>query len=329
MTLLAFAFGAGALATVSPCGFAVLPAFLAYYLTDEGGADDPDDVLSRVAQGFKVGIAVSGGFALVFTVAGLVVSIGVRSLARVVPWAAVVVGIALVVLGLAMLTGRRLALDRARGFGPGPERGWRRMFVFGAGYAVASLSCTLAVLLAVVAQALATSSPVHLVGVFAAYAVGAATVLVALSVSAAVAKGAVVRGIRRVLPLMERLEAAVLVASGAYLIAYWLPGLTGRDRVRRGNGIADDVSARLTATLDSNLGVVAGVAVSLAGVGLLLAVRLTRRRLPAAPPPAAIEGCGERSSTEEHAVASRTERPGRPRGLAALPGPSPPNPPLS
>lgn len=34
-----FAFAAGALSTVNPCGFAVLPAFLAYYLQQETDAD--------------------------------------------------------------------------------------------------------------------------------------------------------------------------------------------------------------------------------------------------------------------------------------------------
>ncbi|WP_430522855.1 hypothetical protein [Mycolicibacterium poriferae] len=38
--LLALAFGAGMLAPVNPCGFAVLPAFLAYYHLTEARVED-------------------------------------------------------------------------------------------------------------------------------------------------------------------------------------------------------------------------------------------------------------------------------------------------
>lgn len=298
MTLLAFAFDAGALATVNPCGFAVLPAFLAYYLGNEDGADVGGDGLSRVAQGFVVGLAVSGGFAAVLTVAGLLVSLGLRSLVSAVPWAAVVIGAALVVAGLAMLAGRRVTLNLAKHVGPGTGRSSRRMFVFGAGYAVASLSCTLAVLLAVVAQALATSDPLQMLGVFAAYGLGAATVLVALSLSAAVAKAALVGGIRRLLPVVERVGGAVLVASGAYLVAYWLPALVGS--TRRGGGVTDGFSARLMAFLDGQQSALAAVAVSLAVAGVALALWLHRRQpSPAGTPEDDADCCAATSMTGE------------------------------
>jgi cytochrome c-type biogenesis protein len=297
VTLLAFAFGAGALATVNPCGFAVLPAFLAYYLGDEDQTDVGGDGLSRVGQGFVVGLAVSGGFAAVFTIAGLLVSLGLRSLVGAVPWAAVVIGAALVVAGLAMLAGRRVALNLAKHVGPGTGRSWRRMFVFGAGYAVASLSCTLAVLLAVVAQALATSNPLQMLGVFAAYGLGAATVLVALSLSAAVAKAALVGGIRRLLPVVERVGGAVLVASGAYLVAYWLPALVGS--TRRG-GVTDGFSARLMEFLDGQQSALAAVAVTLAVAGVALALWLHRRQpSPAGTPEDDADCCAATSMTGE------------------------------
>lgn len=69
--------------------------------------------------------------------------------------------------------------------GSNTRRGPAGMLAFGAAYAIASLSCTLAVLLAVIAQALAASSLTTLVAVFAAYAAGASTVLVLLALSTA------------------------------------------------------------------------------------------------------------------------------------------------
>lgn len=164
-TAVTFAFGAGLLATVNPCGFALLPSFLGFYL----GADErpaSEGWLSRAIQGFSVGLVLSAAFSVVFIFTGLVVSAGLRSVISVVPWFAVAIGGALAVLGVAMLAGRHVGLWSAsrvavRG-GPG---GYRRVAAFGATYAVASLSCTLGVFLVVVAQALAVGSVPQLLAV--------------------------------------------------------------------------------------------------------------------------------------------------------------------
>ncbi|MDP9452709.1 MAG: cytochrome C biogenesis protein [Actinomycetota bacterium] len=280
MTLLAFAFGAGMLATVNPCGFAVLPAFLAYYVgesDDIGGAGRPS-LLARLGRGFSVGFAVSAGFAAVFTASGLLVSLGLRSLVRAVPWAAVGIGGVLVLVGLALVAGRQVGLRVGKDLGPGQGRSCRRMVGFGAGYAVASLSCTLAVLLAVVAQATATSNPFQLAAVFIAYGAGAASVLVSLTVSASLAKATVATAIKRILPVVNRLGGAVLVISGAYLIAYWLPSLVGSGPNRSVAGLSEGPSSGLMSLLDANRGVVAAVGAAFALAGLAVAVLLFRQR---------------------------------------------------
>lgn len=292
MTLFAFAFGAGMLATVNPCGFAMLPAFLAYYVGDsDGEGDQRQPLLARLGQGFSVGLAVSGGFAAVFTIAGLLVSLGLRSLVRAVPWAAVVIGGILVLLGLALVAGRQVGLRVGKDLGPGQGRSYKRMVAFGAGYAVASLSCTLAVLLAVVAQATATENPLQLVGVFVAYGAGAASILVALAVAASLAKATVANSIKRVLPVVNRLGGAVLVISGAYLVAYWLPSLIGSGPDRSVAGLSEGMSSRLMSLLDANRGVVAGVGAMLALAGAVVAVLLLRQRAALSGEIAELDDC--------------------------------------
>jgi cytochrome c-type biogenesis protein len=222
----AFAFAAGALSTVNPCGFAVLPAFLAYYLGQQADAE-PVPLPSRIARGVGAGAALSAGFAAVFTVAGLLLAAGLRLIIGVVPWIAVGVGAGLIALGVLLLAGRKIGLTvNANGLA-GREGGVRGLVLFGAAYALASLSCTVAVLLAVVGQALAAADLLAVIAVFAAYSLGAASVLVLLTVSAAVASGAMARVVRRALPYIGRVSGGFLVLSGAYLLAYWLPQLAG------------------------------------------------------------------------------------------------------
>jgi len=282
---LAFAFGAGMLSTVNPCGFAMLPAFLAYYLGQDGLFTDPTTgrlgLLRRAANGLRTGVLTSLGFAAVFTVTGLLVAVGLRSIIGAIPWVAVVIGVTLTVVGIAMVAGRHIGLSvnshRITRDGRGPGA----MLAFGAAYAVASLSCTLAVLLAVIAQALAAHSITTLIAVFVAYAAGASTVLVLLALSAALASSAMAHGLRRISRYLPRVAGAVLVASGAYLIAYWIPALDGGGRNETVAGVTIPLSSTVSDFVAAHTTQVAVAALTLAAA-VLAAATLSRRRPTAA-----------------------------------------------
>jgi cytochrome c-type biogenesis protein len=276
-----FAFGAGLLATVNPCGFAMLPSFLSLYL----GSEDITErsVLARCAQGFLIGLALTGGFASVFVVAGLILSLGLRSFVHVIPWVAVVIAVALVLVGVAMLLGRHVGLTAVSRVA---VDGWSadsygRVVLFGASYAVASLSCTLAVFLIVVSQAVAAVNPIRVLAVFGAYAAGSATVLVALSLSVALTKAVVIRALRRLAPIVSRLAGALLAASGVYLVVYWLPTLKGGSNSTPGVvRFTEHLSATLEAFSSAHTGLFVGVLGALTALGclLLLAARACQRR---------------------------------------------------
>ncbi len=248
-TSIAFAFGAGLLATVNPCGFAMLPSFLSLYLGSRDDTTGTGGVASRASQGFVVGLVLSAAFGGVFLVAGLIVSAGLRSFLEVVPWLATLIGAALMIVGIAMLAGRHVGLTSASRIGvqQHASHGLRRVAVFGATYAVASLSCTLAVFLIVIGQALAAANPLELLAVFAAYAAGSASVLIALAMSAALAKGTLERMLQRTVPVVSRIAGGLLVVSGVYLILYWLPALGG------GNAASDSWMARVSEGASSTL----------------------------------------------------------------------------
>lgn len=275
---LAFAFGAGLLATVNPCGFAMLPSFLSLYLGSRDNAS-PAGLAARASEGFVVGVVLSAAFGAVFLFAGLIVSAGLRSVLEVVPWLATLIGAALLIVGLAMLAGRHVGLTAAGRLGVQQEAGdgLRRVAIFGTTYALASLSCTLAVFLIVIGQALATANPFELLAVFGAYAAGSASVLIALSMSAALAKGTLERALRRTLPMISRVAGGLLALSGAYLVLYWLPALGGDSAASDSWAarVSEGVSSTLAEFFNSNTSVFAVVlaVLSLLGAGLLFAQR--------------------------------------------------------
>ena len=181
-----------------------------------------------------------------------------------------------------MLAGWHPAL-RLTGRQPDPTKvtGTRRLVAFGSGYAVASASCTLAVLLAVVTQAAATTW-IGVIAVFTAYAAGSALLLVSLALFAAGTATALARGLRAIAPYASRIAGALLALSGLYLLYYWLPPLLGG--ARPSDGGVSALSAHVSTWLSTHqlaVVLVAGLIVALTAAATALA---SRTRAPATPP---------------------------------------------
>ena len=210
---LAVAFGAGMLATINPCGFAMLPAYLSYFLGTNHGDSKPVGIGRAVA----VAIAVSAGFMSLFAVAGALLSwlsVGVYDIA---PWITLVIAVGLIVLGAAMLAGWEPTFALPKLEKGGRRRTMSSMFVFGVSYAVASLGCTLPVFVATVSGTVRRHSAVSGIAVYVAYGLGMAIVLIALTVAIAGARESLVKHLRRVLPYVSRLGGALVLIAGLYV----------------------------------------------------------------------------------------------------------------
>lgn len=271
--VLGLAFLTGMLATVNPCGFAMLPTYLAYFIGSGPGAGR-----RPLLAGLRAGVTLSAGFATVFVTAGLLAAVGLRSVASALPWAAALIGAVIVVAGLGMvfglqLPGTKLNLPRFLKT-DGTGSGLRAVFGYGVAYAVAALSCSLALLLAVVAQAVSTGSLAGLLAVFAAYALGSSVVLVLLSLGAAVARDALARHVRRLLPFVNRLGGAALILAGIYLLLYWVPALSGGQAGGIMSAAVTEASTALSGFISGNWPIITLTAVA----AVLTAVALSLRR---------------------------------------------------
>lgn len=192
---LALAFSAGMVATVNPCGFALLPAYLSYFLGLEGNGSDRRRG-SPVLRALAVSAAVTAGFLVVFSLMGLVWSSVSGVIGTRLPYVTIVIGIALVVLGVAMLRGfeptiRLPKLELSR---QGRELG--SMFLYGVSYAVASLSCTIGVFISIVSTTLERSNFLSSLATFVAYGLGMGLTLSILTVAVALARSGIVTAFR-------------------------------------------------------------------------------------------------------------------------------------
>ena len=211
---LLLALGAGALAALNPCGFALLPAWLTL-LVDRDTRTRSD----AVARSLALSAAMTTGFVAVFGVFGAVVVPLALSLDKYLPWATIVIGGALVVLGVVLLSGRDVVL-RLPHWHRVPARGWWAMAAYGAAYALASLSCTVGPFLAVLASTSRADGVAAGLAVVVAYAVGMGLLVTVLALAVALAQDAVVGRLRRMLPWVNRLSGVLLVLAGAYVAWY-------------------------------------------------------------------------------------------------------------
>ena len=220
---LAFAFTAGIIATINPCGFAMLPAYLSYFLGIEANAEPGPN--TSVSRALWTGSAVSGGFLIVFGATGLLVSAGLSVIREIVPWIAICIGTLLIVFGSAVTAGKRL--DFAF---PKFERGTggkdlRNLFLFGVSYAVASISCALPTFIVVVSTSV-TGFTAGIIA-FLFYAAGMTITLLALTMSLALARSSFLEKVRSMVRFIDRASGVLMLLAGFYLVVFWLIERTG------------------------------------------------------------------------------------------------------
>jgi cytochrome c biogenesis protein CcdA len=217
--LLGLAFGAGLVAALNPCGFAMLPAYLALVVQGEESGRG-----AAVGRAVAATVAMAVGFIAVFGGFGILTVSAASAVQQYLPYVTVLIGIILVALGIWLLAGREITLLRglARGARWTPTARLGSMFGYGLSYALASLSCTAGPFLAVTAAGLRGGSAFGAMAVYAAYAAGFTLVVGVLAVAVALASSAAIDRMRRVVPYVNRISGALLVIVGLYVGYYGL-----------------------------------------------------------------------------------------------------------
>jgi len=262
---LSFPFTLGIVAAFNPCGFAMLPAYLSYFMgLDDGAATTPK--LKNILRALLVGLILTAGFVAVFGTFGLLFAKGLslQAVSSKIGYFTAVFGALLIPVGIAMALGHHINLRLPKLNKGTGSRDLSSVFMFGVSYAVVSLSCTIPLFIAGVSATFTTQSFADGVANFVAYAVGMGAVITFLTVSLAMAKSNVAHEMRRFLPHINRISGLILVFAGFYLVNYGIWELqvindptTRNLLVERFQDLQTAVSNWMSATTPQRIGVLA------------------------------------------------------------------------
>jgi cytochrome c-type biogenesis protein len=248
---LGYPFTVGLVASVSPCGFAMLPAYLSYFVGTEANVERSTS--GSVARALVVGLTTSAGVLTIFIVAGTVIKasgVSQSDLTGPLRYVMIALGVAVIALGLALVAGWHLPWSTPRVELGGKDRSLRSMYLFGITYALASLSCGLPIFIGVVLGSFSRDGFAEGVTYIATYGVAMGMVVTSLTIALALGQRGLLKVLRSVMKRADRIAGGFLVLTGAYLVYYWAnSGDIGDDPVSRFSSDLENRVARAGTTL--------------------------------------------------------------------------------
>ena len=221
-----YSFMLGMLAAVNPCGFVLLPAYLLYFL----GIDGANQGVMRapLQRALRVSAAVSSGFLVVFLVVGSISRLFTQWIELNAKYAGFVIGLVLIGLGIAMLFGWKPSFATSI---PGAKKdhSTRAMFIFGVGYAIASIGCTIGLLTTAILGSIGTNGFASGVISIVMYGLGMSLLVTTLTVTLAAAKTGMTKVLKQSLRYIDKVAAGFIAITGAYLTWYWYGAISERE----------------------------------------------------------------------------------------------------
>lgn len=268
---LALALTAGIIVAFNPCGFAMLPAYMGYFVGNSA-AEGERPLAYRLVRAAKVAGVVTLGFVTVYGTLGLLASQLLSAIKEAVPFVSIGVGIALAILGVFMVRGYEPKLSFLKVGAIDQGKGLRSLYVFGLSYAIVSLSCGFAGFSGVVVSTLRDGSIFGAIATYLTFSAGMGLVLMVLTLAAALAQQTVARSMKRALPYVNRVSGLFLILAGAYVAfyGYWSYRIQTDDAISGGPVVwverwSASISSRLidlsTATIVIAIAVVTAVVV--------------------------------------------------------------------
>ena len=221
-----FAFSAGVVSAVNPCGFAMIPAYLGLYMATSSADKDSTHYGKLLLKGMFIGCSVGFGILSLFLLVGLITGFALTFVRSVMEWVGLLLGICLIAFGIWLMNGGRIytrfTAKIGHSIGDPTQINLKGFFLFGVSYGIASLSCTLPIFLAVVGINLNEDSVYDSILQFGLYGMGMGSMIMFVTLSMVILKGVIVTYIKSVVPYVERIGFLLVVLAGMYIVFYWM-----------------------------------------------------------------------------------------------------------
>ena len=217
---LAFPLAAGLIAAFNPCGFAMLPAYLSYFLGLESDNEDNREV--GILNGLKVSLTLSLGFVFVFAIIGILTNtiISESSIEKQAGYITLVIGILLVLLGIAMVADYHPVLNIPRIQMGTSNRQLPSIFLFGISYAFVSIGCSAPIFFLTVGGSFSRDGIINGSAVFISYALGMSIVITVLTIGISIARSSITEKYKSIMKYLNPISGIFLSISGFFLSAY-------------------------------------------------------------------------------------------------------------
>ena len=215
--LLAFSFLAGFGSFFSPCGVALIPAYVGYAIRGEGA--NPT-LASKIKNGLVYGVLAAIGIILVYFVFAAAVSLLRNIVGPILFYLALATGTLLVILGIAMFAGKGVGFEIPLPFKKlSPKFGF---LMFGTAYGLGSLGCTLPLFLLVIANALTAQNISLFLLHFVFFLSPIALLIIGFTLASFFAQEAVARSLSKLTPYIVKISPLIIILAGFYIIYFQL-----------------------------------------------------------------------------------------------------------
>jgi cytochrome c-type biogenesis protein len=217
MEFYTFSFLQGVLAFLAPCAVALLPGYIAAFISRP--ENNVPESRSRFVRGLKLAFLSIAGILAVYAVAGFFILTAAQLLKAYMTWITMGMGAILIVIGILMVAGKNVSLTlNVNRTTAGSEL--KEAFLFGTAYAIGALGCLFPLFLVVATQAMAAPSALTGAGYIAAYFGGMSLMMIGAILLSVLARDVLMKFLRKVLPHMETAAGVLLIGAGVYVIYY-------------------------------------------------------------------------------------------------------------
>ena len=215
MSDLSLVFAAGVFATFHPCGFAMLPAYMTMLISSQRESESLPKLFGKAVQ-FAALMAL--GIITIFALFAVVIFPISTSIQAYLPIATITIGLLLIAVGVATLSGRSPYLKKLWSPNTAPSTRLKSLYLYGITFALGSVSCTIGPLLAATSKALELSF-LESLRIYLVYASGISVTIAILALIALFSQKTLGK-IRNSMKVIEVISSLFLILIGLYLIIF-------------------------------------------------------------------------------------------------------------